>query len=497
MQPQTLHPRRGKKIGVRSSLLIGSLSLALLPLLADAQVNRSRPPTPPPNSGSSGSSGSSGQKRDNPPPQQNNNPPRQSNNPPPQQNNPPPKQNNNPPPNAGSSGSSGSSGGSGSQSSSGNRTPREGRRDSNPVTGGGGGGNSASNSSGSNSGGGIRNNPVTQRDNGPFSNPVHSYTGPLSPFDQYRPPNGQRGTRTPDNRFGPYTGPLSPFMTYQPPKNDRRSYPSGFDRFNNSRESFSYRYRNGLYGRSNACYYSSWGEYFFPGGIAYFPYYYPQRVYGVTYPSPYAFYVDLFPSYISLSVGYYSPPQYVFVPVPLYTNTGLYRGWRQDDVDDYYLNREADRLREREQELDARERELNERERKAREDREVRKDRDLTIAADDIARAWQDKDIQLLAKHTRRDVRIAVYLRGKYQYSLDTTDYLDMTRDAFRSGKTLTFKLDKTERKQKDIYLLTGRHTFRNKDGEDRTIFLSYVVEKMDNDYIITQVGTAPEVLEE
>lgn len=465
-----LHRRRNPFLP--SALLTGSLGLALLPLVANAQINRSRPPTPPPSSGSSsgGSSSKSSGSSSN-----------QSSN----------------------SGNSGGSQSGGSQSqSSGNRTPPA--RNSGGGNSGGGSSSSRNNpsfgGSGSTSSGGgnssLRYNPTTQRGSNPFSNPVHQYTGPLSPFDQYRPPTSGSGNRTPNIR-GPHSGPLSPFMTYQPPNNTRRNYPSGFDRFNQKQESFFYRYRNGVFGRNNTCYYQGWGESFFPGGVAFFPYYYPTFVRGTTILSPYAYHVDLFPSFISVNVGTYAPPSYVYVPVPVYQN-GIYSGWRQDDIDDYYLNREAARLRDKENQLRDKEEELNAREREMRdrEGRAWRQNRDLTIAVDDISRAWMDKDIQMLAKHTRRDVAIAVYLRGKYQYSLDAADYLDMTRDAFRAARTLKFKLDKVERKEADIYLVTGRHTYRDKEGEERSVLVSYVLEKMNEDYIITQVGTAPERLE-
>ncbi|MCS6777879.1 MAG: hypothetical protein RMJ43_06790 [Chloroherpetonaceae bacterium] len=369
-----------------------------------------------------------------------------------------------------------------------------------PASGQSAGSSSASQSAGSarRDGGtatGGRTQSLTTRSRYPFDNEVHSYTGPMSPF-AYRPQDYQRRAR--NGVSGPYTGPLSPFMTYQPPQVDRFNYPSGFNRFNQTQEGFQFRYQNGLFGRNQICYYLGWGELFFPSGMAFFPYYYPRFVQGVTTLSPYAFYVGLFPTFMSVNVGDYAPPPYTYVPIPVYVN-GVYSGWRRDDVDDYYLNREIERLRQKEERLRQREQELDRRERelRQREENASRPDRDLRIAVDDICRTWTDKNIQLLAKHVRRDVRIAVYLRGKYQYSLDATDYLDITRDALNVANTVKFTLDRIERKEANIYTVSGKHVYRDREGESRTVLVSYVLEKMDGEYIITQIGTAPERLSE
>ena len=121
----------------------------------------------------------------------------------------------------------------------------------------------------------------------------------------------------------------------------------------------------------------------------------------------------------------------------------------------------------------------------------------MNRAVENITEAWTSQDIQLIARHTRKDQTIAVYLKGKYQYSIDTGDYLDMTRDAFRANKTLRFKLDRVEKKQRDVYVVTGRHTYKNRDSDEKVVLVNYVLEKIDDEYVITQVGSAPEKLEE
>lgn len=257
------------------------------------------------------------------------------------------------------------------------------------------------------------------------------------------------------------------------------------ERFRKSLE--GYTYFHGIRGRHHHTVYYGWGDYYFPSGAAFYPYYYPSYIDGLTLFSPYAYYYGVLPAFISLNNVYYTPPQYIYVPVPVYTNTGSYQGWRSDDVDDYYLNRERkDRDDAKQSDDDYR---IGE--------EQSKREKTVEAAAEDIRKAWQNGDIELLARHIRRDSRIAVTLRGKYQYSLDASDYLDMTRDAFDTTKTIRVELGSVKKKENGVYTLTGRHVYRNKDGQQRSVYISFVLEKMDDNYIITQVGTAPDRIEE
>jgi hypothetical protein len=287
--------------------------------------------------------------------------------------------------------------------------------------------------------------------------------------------------------------------------------------FTFNRAGFRFRYRNGVFGRSFPNFYS-WGSWFFPGGYAFFPSYFPNWIDNLTWFSPYYFY-NIFPPFIALNSVYFQPPQFIFVPVPIYIE-GQYRGSKRDDMDDYYLNREPKQKDEpKKKDLDGQPEDGNRNEenrdgssrdgqgqngqyqigegdaRKTGPDAPKASPIDSAVA--DIKQAWQGRDIQLLAKHIRSDSRIAVYLRGKYQYSLDASDYLDITRDAFAATKTVRFTLDRVQRKQKDVYTVSGRHVYTDKDGEERTVHVSYVLEKMDDEYVITQVGSAPDQVEE
>ncbi len=258
---------------------------------------------------------------------------------------------------------------------------------------------------------------------------------------------------------------------------------SSYNRFNNSAEARRFRFGVPNHGRY---YYGNYGGFgYFPGSLAYSPYYSPYYSFGYTALSPYAFYYGAYPPFITLGSVYAEPPQYVYVPYPVYQD-GAYNGYRSDDVDGYYLNRN-----------NAQDGGYRVGENARKSVKEAVKDPLLDATIADIQNAWKTSKLDTLAKHVRRDARVAVYLRGKYQYSLDAGDYLDMTRDALAATKTSSFELNNVQRKQKDVYTVTGRHVYRDKDDNEHTVFITYVLEKSEADYIITQVGSAPEKVEE
>jgi hypothetical protein len=222
-----------------------------------------------------------------------------------------------------------------------------------------------------------------------------------------------------------------------------------------------------------AFYYPQWGGYYFPGNWAFYPYYYPSYIGGVTVISPYGIYYGVCPPYIGLNNVSLAPPQYIYVPVPVYTPDGDYQGRQKDGLDEYYLNKnQADRNRPSQDEA-------------------------LETAVSDIQKAWRNRDVDALSKHLPKGGKIAVTLRGKYQYSLEPDDYLDLTRDAFRTTKTVRFTLETPQFKENGVYTVTGRHVYEDKDGDQHTVYISYVLEKTDDEYVITQVGTAPDRIQE
>lgn len=252
-----------------------------------------------------------------------------------------------------------------------------------------------------------------------------------------------------------------------------------------------YRYRFGV--PYENCYHYNFG--YFPGGLAYSSYYAPYFSLGYTALSPFAYYDSVYSPFIILGGLSSSPPQYIYVPYPVYQD-GAYQGTRNEDVDGYYLNRNPNNNPNPNQNAKAPDNTY----RIGEGGNGIAKDTALDSTVTDLRDAWKTGKIDSLAKHVRRDAKIAVYLRGKYQYSMEAGDYLDMTRDALQATKTIRFDIETVQRKQKDVYVVLGRHTYRDSEGNERTVHVNYVLEKAaptDNDYIITQVGSAPDKVDE
>ncbi len=274
------------------------------------------------------------------------------------------------------------------------------------------------------------------------------------------------------NEIHGYDSPLSPFILHEPAPNAR-----------------PFRYRNGLWGRN--AFSVGWGTAIFPGGSAYYPYYSPVWSTGYSSLSPYYFYWGVNAPFIMNDWVYQTPPNVVYVPVPVYTDRGDYRGWKQEDIDNYYLNKKApdeNKTKSKSTEGDKDKAENLEGVAAA-----VIVNSPVAEVVSKIQRAWVDKDPQALSEVVDKQKRIAIYLRNKYQYSLPPQDYLDLTRDALQSTQTQRFEMDTPQRKEKGVYILTGKHTYKGGDAESHVVYVSYVVELVNQKYVITQVGTAPE----
>ena len=301
-------------------------------------------------------------------------------------------------------------------------------------------------------------------------------------FGNYDPYRGTAyGTYNPgltENEVHHYRQLQSPFTAYRP------RYRSFYNRYNYS----NYSYANGVY--TNGYFNYDWAYNIFPDGVANYPYYVPDFIPGGTYFSPYSYYAQSAPAFILADTVYIAPPQVIYVPIPVYAD-GSYRGVQKADIDDYYLNRAP------KQDDGPTVGGNNGAAKSPQTPAAPKQERLIDKAAADITKAWKNGDIQTLSAYIDPAAKISIYLRGKYQYSLDARDYLDLTRDAFAATKTTRFEMDAPVRKERGVYLLTGRHVYRNKDGAERTVYVNYVLELKDDKYQITQVGSAPDKVEE
>jgi hypothetical protein len=232
-------------------------------------------------------------------------------------------------------------------------------------------------------------------------------------------------------------------------------------------------YNNGVLLRRG--YYSPYREigHYYPGYVFY-PYYYPTYDASVVYLSPYSFYFGVCAPYIYRRHTFYSCPSTIWIDVPVYVNDE-YHGWDDDrrSGDDYYLNRSGYY------------------------DPDAVSDPTLRDAVDDIRDAFRYGSIEHLVNLVDPQIKIAVFLKGKYDYSMATNDYLDLTRDAMRNMDTIEFDITRLRKRAMGVYVASGKHVYRDSEGRERTVYVSFVLEKLRDHWTITQVGTSPDRIQE
>lgn len=178
--------------------------------------------------------------------------------------------------------------------------------------------------------------------------------------------------------------------------------------------------------------------------------YFPTRC----YPSVYCYYYDYFPPYLLHDRVFFSTRLSnvrVVLEVPLFVYSRS---------NDYYLSDPVQKS--------------------------------LWAALRDIQWAWERSEPEFIMRHVKSYLAVEVYLRDEYSYSLDTSDYYDMTRDAMSVIKTYSFDFDKVNRVGFDRHIAKGKHVYIDRYGALKTVFVSYTLERFGSDWYITAIGSSP-----
>jgi hypothetical protein len=86
----------------------------------------------------------------------------------------------------------------------------------------------------------------------------------------------------------------------------------------------------------------------------------------------------------------------------------------------------------------------------------------------DIAHAWTDGNIDLVRSHLRNpDTRISVFLDGKYSYSIASSDFSQITRDALDRLHTVSFNFTRLRKAKNGDVIAFGSHVYRASDTSD------------------------------
>lgn len=195
----------------------------------------------------------------------------------------------------------------------------------------------------------------------------------------------------------------------------------------------------------------------------YFEYRFGNIQFGYRYysiqPAPYQvvyapyWYYDPCPPFIVLTrVLYMPPPRIVYVEVPVFVDTP------------YYLERQ-DNLHSR--------------------------DPNAALLAD-LRSMWMLRDIRFLERYVRPNSYIAVYLEGKYAYSISAEDYLEMTRDALRVVKTESIRFTQVKRRGDNQLVVQGEHRYIDDvTGQTKQVSIFYTFERVEGRWYLIEVGSS------
>ncbi|MEP6755986.1 MAG: nuclear transport factor 2 family protein [Chthonomonadales bacterium] len=106
-------------------------------------------------------------------------------------------------------------------------------------------------------------------------------------------------------------------------------------------------------------------------------------------------------------------------------------------------------------------------------------------------------NINTLAELVDPNVKISIFRKGKYEYSLNSNDYLDMTRDMLKSTETITIDLYRFHKRANGVMVISGKHVYLDRDNRERTVYVSFVMERIGGRWTLTQAGTAPDRIDE
>ena len=214
-------------------------------------------------------------------------------------------------------------------------------------------------------------------------------------------------------------------------------------------------------------FYSPW----FQDHVVFYPHYYAGSVFSshVVF-NPWSNYIGCAPPYIYQNSVYIRQPRVIYVDAPVYVD-GSFRSYDYgNDTNEYYLSRQ-------------------------RTSRWWRDDFALSKAVYAVQDAFLTEDISLLSTVIQPDTDVAVFSKGKYEYSVRPNDYLDLTRDFMRTARTTDFEILNVKTKGSGAVNVSVRHVYRNPKGDINVSILTIVLERLRGEWSLTQVDSVPERL--
>ncbi|MFQ3610552.1 MAG: hypothetical protein SNJ72_03560, partial [Fimbriimonadales bacterium] len=110
----------------------------------------------------------------------------------------------------------------------------------------------------------------------------------------------------------------------------------------------------------------------------------------------------------------------------------------------------------------------------------------------DLRAMWLLRDPSILQRYVRPGSQIAVYLDGRYAYSVPAEDYTEMTRDALMAVKTEQIRFTRVTKRGENELIFRGEHRYiDDATGNLRVVYISYTLVKVDGRWYISEVGSS------
>lgn len=225
-------------------------------------------------------------------------------------------------------------------------------------------------------------------------------------------------------------------------------------------------YDNGLNLRKGVAVKLGWERRYFPHGYVHFPFYRQSYDRNHCFYSPFSFFFGICLPFIDISVCSVYPPSVVFIDTPIYNGNNCVGYTNLDDqnlIDDPNLNTNEP---------------------------------GLNAALDELTETFQGGNIDGLASLVDPNISIAVFLQGRYQYSLSSSNYVDLTRDAISGMQNAQLNLNFLHQRSPGVFVVSGNQMYTGQNGQTRTVYVSYVLQDISGQWTLTQVGTSPDIIQ-
>src|SRR5205085_6408583 len=95
----------------------------------------------------------------------------------------------------------------------------------------------------------------------------------------------------------------------------------------------------------------------------------------------------------------------------------------------------------------------------------------LDDVVDEIRHAWLNGDYARFRARVPGEGKVRIYLKGKYEYSVKSDDFAQMTRDAMTRIDTTAFELDHVAKLGDDRAFASGKHTYLDPDKNKHEVY--------------------------